>query len=720
MKEKQSQPRQWIWGLVSLATVIVGLGIFNSTVGGSSCQVADSKPRTLQPSDVAKIQLVGTAGVSPDGKHVAYMRLVPRKPGKDKDGGFYRELHITDLDGNSRPFVSGKVAIKKIKWSRDSKRIMYLAKRFDDKHASLYSIPIDGGESRAVLRHTTGISNYALSPDGKRLVFLAKDKQDKEAKEAKKSGYNAKVYEEEPRPTKVWAVALDDGRAPTKAEAKEIPTKGSVSYVHYSPDGKTLLLARAPTPTIDDYYMKRDLVLVDAQSGKQLGSYDRQGKLGMAAFNPRGDKVAVISAVDKNDPSEGRLMVGNAKGGALKAALPPDAQEHVRGFGWQNDDTLVFVSDRGTQTVVGTVKADGSELKVLVGPQGPTMSHLSVSSSTGVVAVVGDAPQHPAEVFGYTIGKDKEAKRLTKHNPWLKDVVLGKQEVVRYKSRDGLEVEGILVRPAGQEDAKNVPLVLVVHGGPESHVRNGWVTNYSRPGQTGAALGWAVFYPNYRGSTGRGVAFSKKGQADYAGGEFNDLVDAIAHFDKTGLIDKSKVGITGGSYGGYASAWAATKLTKHFAASVMFVGISDQISKVGTTDIPNEMFQVHARRWPWKHWDWFRERSPIHYIEQARTPILIMHGEKDPRVHPSQSLELYRYLKLIGKTPVRLVLYPNEGHGNRRAAARLDYSLRQLRWLKHYLTGPKGSPPPHAVDHAKAMGEKSKKEKPPAAAGSTP
>ena len=175
-------------------------------------------------------------------------------------------------------------------------------------------------------------------------------------------------------------------------------------------------------------------------------------------------------------------------------------------------------------------------------------------------------------------------------------------------------------------------------------------------------------------------------------------MDAVEHFVRTGLADRDKVGITGGSYGGFASAWAATKLTEHFAASVMFVGISDHVSKAGTTDIPNEMFLVHSRRWPWEHWDWFRETSPLYWVEQARTPILILHGEKDTRVHPSQSLALYRYLKLIGKTPARLVLYPDEGHGNRRAASRLDYSLRLVRWMDHYLKGPGGDPPPYELD----------------------
>jgi dipeptidyl aminopeptidase/acylaminoacyl peptidase len=224
------------------------------------------------------------------------------------------------------------------------------------------------------------------------------------------------------------------------------------------------------------------------------------------------------------------------------------------------------------------------------------------------------------------------------------------------------------------------------------------MTGYWQPGQVLAARGYVVLYPNYRGSTGRGVEFSKLGQEAYARPEFDDLVDGARHLARSGLVDQRKVGVTGGSYGGFASAWCATALTEHFAASVMFVGISDHISKFGTTDIPNEMYLVHARRWPWEHWDWYRERSPVYHTEKARTPILILHGEEDSRVHPSQSMELYRYLKTLGKVPVRLVMYPGEGHGNRKAAARYDYSLRLLRWMDHYLKGPGGDPPPHPLE----------------------
>lgn len=294
---------------------------------------------------------------------------------------------------------------------------------------------------------------------------------------------------------------------------------------------------------------------------------------------------------------------------------------------------------------------------------------------------------------------DAQPRRLTDSNPWLKDIRLAKQEIVRYKARDGLEIQGILIHPLDEKPDKRYPLILTVHGGPESHYRNGWLTRYSGAGQLGAARGFAVFYPNYRGSTGRGVAFSKMDQADYAGKEFDDLIDGVDHLIRIGLVDADRVGVTGGSYGGFATAWCSTYYSERFAAGVMFVGISDHVSKAGTTDIPNEMTLVHARKRLWDDWDFFEERSPIRYVEKARTPLLILGGKDDTRVNPGQSLELYRNLKIIGKTPVRLVRYPGEGHGNRKAGARYDYNLRMMRWFNHYLKGPGGEPPAHKLDY---------------------
>ena len=243
---------------------------------------------------------------------------------------------------------------------------------------------------------------------------------------------------------------------------------------------------------------------------------------------------------------------------------------------------------------------------------------------------------------------------------------------------------------------------MVVHGGPEGHRSNGWLTRYSSPGQLAASRGYAVFYPNYRGSTGRGVAFSKLGQGDAAGAEFDDLIDAVDALVASGIVDNDRVGITGGSYGGYATAWCGTRYTERFRAGVMFVGISNKVSKGMTTEIPVEDRMVHTLFEPYTRWQFSLERSPLFYVEQGRTPMLIAGGTSDSRVHPSQSLQFYRALKLIGKTPVRYVRYPGEKHGNSKAAARDDYARRLMRWMDHFVMNGETELPPWELDYGRA------------------
>ncbi len=647
----------------------------------------------MTPSHVAKLKGVTSAAISPDGQHVAYVLSVPRIPNEGDNGAAWAELHVVDRQGSTRSFVSGEVNVGSVAWTPDGRGISYLAKRGEDKNRSLYVIAVDGGESRRVLEHETAISDYSWNPDGTRVAFLAPDKKDADEEKLEKKGFDAEVYEEELTYTRVWIA--EPGNPDWKPRQLELD--GNASEMHWSPAGDVLAVALAPTPLVDDGYMFRRLHVVEVATGKVRGRFDHEGKMGDVRFSPDGRRVAMIGAADVNDPSEGRLYVGASEGGRLDN-VRPNFLGHVTSIAWKNADTIVYVADEGTSTSLNEIGADGKNEKTVIPAGRVLLAGLTLSKDGGSGAAVSESPKHPREVYAMDYGA-RFARRLTTSNAWLADVRMAKQEVVKHNARDGLELEGILIRPLDEEPGKRYPLILSVHGGPEAHVSNGWVTSYSNPGQVGAARGFAVFYPNYRGSTGRGVEFSKMGQADYAGKEFDDLIDAVDHLIEAGLVDKDRVGITGGSYGGFATAWCSTKHTERFAAGVMFVGISDHVSKSGSTDIPNEMFLVHSRKRLWDDWSFFLERSPIYYVEQARTPLLIMHGKDDPRVHPSQSLELYRQLKVLGRTPVRLVYYPGEGHGNRKAAARYDYSLRMLQWFEHYLKGDGGAPPPYELEY---------------------
>lgn len=660
----------------------------------ASAQAADD---TITPLDVARMKSVSSQAISPDGKSIAYTLRIQRDPLKGENGSAWTELHVVDSEtSKSRPFITGKVSISGVAWTPDGSGISFLAKRGDDKNTSIYLIPVDGGEARKLVEHSTSISSYDWKADGKQIAFLAKEEDDPADKKLRDKGFNAEGYEENLKSTRVW---IADAEFDSDKEARLLDVPGSASEVQWSNDGTLIAAAFAPTPLIDHYYMYRRYQILNAETGKVVQKLNNPGKIGHLAWSPDDSKVAFLSGEDINDPSEGRLWIATL---GIDGFLDTTAGylPNVIEFHWSNNSQILFLAHNSCLSEFGKInlKKTSANLTVTSQPDDVIFESVSISDSAKNVAMIGHSPSHLSEVF--TAARDlKSPTRLTDVNPWLKEKRLAKQEIVTYTARDGQTVEGVLLRPLDEEPGKRYPLQLFVHGGPESHVSNGWVSYYSYPGQVAAAKGYAVFHPNYRGSTGRGIAFAKDHQADYGGKEFDDLLDGVDHLVKTGLVDRKKVGVTGGSYGGFASAWCATKHSEHFAASVMFVGISNQISKSGTTDIADEMFHVHARKRIWDDWEFFLKRSPIYYVEQARTPILILHGKEDTRVHPSQSMELYRNLKILGKTPVRLVLYPGEGHGNRNAAARYDYSLRLHRWMDHYLKGEGGSAPPFKIDH---------------------
>ncbi|MCP4321060.1 MAG: S9 family peptidase [Alteromonadales bacterium] len=670
-------------------TLVLSLGLLSYSALASN--------KTITAENLATMQSVSHAQVSPDGENIAFTRSVPREIYVEKDGKNWSELYLVDDEGVERPFITGKVNIHSIQWSSDGSLIFFLAKMADDKYTALYQIPANGGQAqKAVALKNTSINKCALSHDNRHIAILAKKAKKKSDKKLKKLGFKAEVFEEQLTNQFLYVTELAQSEKAISPNAWNI--EGYVSDVHFSPTGKTLLVKTQPTALIDDKYMKSQWHLVDIAKQSISSSFATAGKLGGAEFSHDGQYVAIHGAQDKHDPATGRLFLADVNTGKMTDWLP-DFQGHVSDFEWSNKrNELFFIANVNTDSLVAKIKPSSTKYTKILKPGKLIASNLSISHSDKTIVLKGNTAQHPNEVYMLRGHRHKQT-RLTTSNQWLSDISLAKQESITIKARDGVDIGGVLVYPLNYEKGQRYPLIMSVHGGPESHDKDGWVTAYSRPGQLAAAQGYAVFYPNYRGSTGKGVDYSKLGQNDYAGKEFDDLIDLKNHLVKIGLVNEKKVGITGGSYGGYASAWGATKLTKHFAASVMFVGISNQLSKFGTTDISNEMHLVHARSYPWEKWQWYLERSPIYWVEQSKTPLLIMHGKADPRVHPAQSMEMYRYMKVHGKT-VRLVYYPGEGHGNKRAAAKYDYSLRLMRWMDNYLKHDNKPMPAHDLPHA--------------------
>ncbi|RDC60705.1 Dipeptidyl-peptidase IV [Alteripontixanthobacter maritimus] len=638
---------------------------------------ASALARPMTPEDVAKLESVGQVAVSPDGSGVALTTASLPDITDGEDNGFTtQQLKMAYGPQNLRDFLPDDMNVSGIEFSPDGRMVSFLWAK-DDEDRAVWGIPVDGGAQRKLAAvKDAGVRSYVWAPDGSHMHLLVGAEKDTAREDESDAGFNAIVYEEEARLNRLFRANIG---MEVDAEPQALTLPGYVSAFEIAPDARTAIIQTAPTPNVDDSYTAKRVNIVDLTSGDVRAVVATPGKLGDVEISPDGRQLAMIAGIDVNDPAATTLHFVDTSTGKF-TVHNANAPEAVIDTEYMADGRILAVVHIGAQSVLRIHNPDGSLVRE-VDPGALILRSVTVGGDK--VLVTADSPTHPRELYALD---GNRFVRWTQHNSWLADIDMGKQRTFTYTARDGQQVEGVLVEPVGGIPAGGAPLILDVHGGPEAHDSNGWTTNYSGPGQVAAGQGYAVFQPNYRGSTAYGTPFSKQHQNDYAGKEFNDLVDGKRALVSAGIADADRTGITGGSYGGYATAWASTALSEEFAAGVMFVGISNQISKFGTTDIPKEMFNVHSRKWPWEDWQGMLEVSPIYHVEKAETPLLIMHGAEDTRVAPSQSYELYRNIKVRKpETPVRLVLYPGEGHGNARAASRYDYNLRMMRWFDTYL-----------------------------------
>ena len=656
-------------------------------------QTQAQEPLTLE--DLFEIRQVSGIDISPDGDHVAFTVSTPRNVvAGEEDGTPQSALFIASGPDAARPFIT-EGGVGGVEWTPNGDALTFLARRDGDSGSALYEIAADGGEARRIYSHDESIQSYVIGPDGESLYFIAREKADPMQQTLRDRGFMANVYEESDIFSYVWRADLTD----PDADPVRFDLPGHASSLTLSEDGSRLAVALAPTTLVDDSLMERQWTVVDAANGSVISTVETPGKIGMAAFSPDASRLAFIAGADRADPTAGTLHIADAQTGEYMA-IARDAEQHVNQLAWIDRNSVLTLASVGTGTALVEYNINGREERRTPTEAG-VISSMDYDRDDRVLAATLHAATHPRELF---VGDRRSLRQWTDHNPQLDDIAWGDQSVFEFEARDGERIEGVLVTPQGEAPAGGWPMIMTVHGGPEAHDSNGWVNGYSRLGHIGAGEGFAVFYPNYRGSTGRGERFAKLDHLDAPGEEFWDLVDAIGALSEAGIVDAERVGITGGSYGGFASSWGATIASEHFAASAPFVALTDLISFYGTTEIPIEMVDVHFMQPPWEDWMSYLEHSPTYHAPGSTTPTLILHGEADTRVDTSQSFILYRILKQTSDAPVRLVTYPGEGHGNRRAAAQYDYGLRVLRWMQHYLQGEGGEPPAPELDLAERLG----------------
>jgi dipeptidyl aminopeptidase/acylaminoacyl peptidase len=652
-----------------LIIILLCIG-FNSILTGAG----SSSGVTIET--ILNLHYVNQPVFDPSGEYIAYSLSVPR--GADEEpGGYHREIWVATTTGELTQYTRKAHYSSAPGWTPDGKNITFTSKRKDfDDHKQIYSIPLDGGEAHPLFIHQGGISSYKWSPDGNYIAFMARDPKTKEEKAAKKAGKDWIDFNEDRKYTRLWVYNYNTG-----AVKQVFKQDLNVWSFAWAPDSKMLLFQGSPRPETDESYMFKQIYRVAASGGNPRQICETEGKLGSMSVSPDGETLAFLGAVSMNDPLAQSLFTVPVKGGN-PVNLTENVEESYDDCVWQDNEHVILFKTNSTKTGLDLLNVSDGLRETLLKTDIIIDSFITNTANQNI-AFTGNTSKHPSELFLLKANEENPVK-LTNHNAFLKDIEFAKQETIHWLAYDSIDIAGVLTYPLGYREGRAYPLLLQIHGGPEGVSLDGWTTGTSTPVQLLAAEGYMVLEPNYRGSGGRGVAFSKADHDDLGGLEFDDVLAGVDYLIDKGFVDPDRVGTGGWSYGGYFSAWAATKHSQRFKAAMVGAGIANWISFMGTTDIPYEMSLVHWNSWwfdePALHW----ERSPLAHINNAQTPTLVVHGDSDDRVHPAQGFELYQALR-IKDVPTRYIIYPRQPHGLSDRAHREDYLNRILDWYNNYV-----------------------------------
>jgi len=643
-------------------------------------------PRPLYPvvhparlEDLLRIRNIEDARISPAGDRVAY---VLSEIDLDENATPSRIWLVKATGGAPLRLTAGPGRDETPRWSPDGKVLAFLSDR--DGSNQIWLIDLAGGEGSKPAAVEGGVSTFAWSPDGRKIAFLARAPKPPEPAKALNMPAEVVVYDPDVPGLHLFVLDLA-----SKDTSQLTQTPMAVVDFTWSPDGKRIAFAAQPSPRIQDLF-RTDIFSVDLETRVVRDLVKRPGIDTFPRWSPDGKEVAFLSTEGKTEwIANWYLCIVPAEGGAPRN-LTPKFVEFMFTPQWSPDGRRIFFqSPAGLRNQLYSVSPDAGEPKPLL--KGDFVwSDFSFSVNAERVAFLGTDSSTPTEVFVSGLEEFKPV-RLTFTNPELQDVSLGRQEIVHWKSSDGLEIEGLLLLPPGPPAGKPYPMLTYVHGGPSGRFAAEFSPQIGSPYPIQAecyplhvlaGLGYAIFMPNPRGSYGYGDKFRKANLLDWGGGDTRDIMSGIDGLIGRKIADPEKLGIMGRSYGGYMTAWIISQ-TSRFKVASLGAGMTNLVSFYGQTDIPGYT-EYYLGDVPWKAMDRYLRRSAIFYAGNIKTPTLILHGEKDFRVPLPQAQELYAALKRNG-VPVQLIIYPRQGHVAVEPKFMRDMMERNLDWFARWM-----------------------------------
>jgi len=645
----------------------------------------------MQPDDVYELAGVADPRISPDGRLVAYQAWsIDRETSEVRSA-----IWVTELDGSGKPrrFTFSDRRDGAPRWSPDGRWLAFASNRGEEKTpAQLYVIPAEGGEARALTASKEGIEDVVWSPDSTRLAYTmrvrdaAYDEEDDRKRAPRR--FTRLLYKLDnvgwtsDRRKHVFVVPVEGGepRQLTDGDCED----GEPAW---APDGARIVFSslrgeRWDIETIDRLYV------VDADGGEPRQLTGDDGSYTTPAFSPDGAWIAYrYHPEDGTYPHHGQIGVMAADGSGARLLTTgldrqvdtyPENREPL----WDGDRIVFTIEDRGNVHLYG-VPADGSSApELLVGGE---QSLGSYDARGGRLAYVSSTATTMRELYA-----DADGRRLTDvGHAFTERRELVEPERFTAVSQDGTEVDAWLMRPAGFEPGGRYPVLLSIHGGPFSQYGTGFFDEF----QVYAGAGYAVLYANPRGGSGYSEEWGRAirgpiggagpgwGSVDYE--DVMGVVDtALARYD---FLDADRLGVIGGSYGGFMTSWIVGH-TNRFKAAVSERAVNQMVSAFGSSDL----FWIFQRQFGgpmWEHVDAWLAMSPTTYATEIETPLLVLHSENDLRCNIEQGEHLFNLLRLLGKE-VEMVRFPAEGHELSRSGSPLHRVQRFeviLDWFGRYL-----------------------------------
>ncbi len=673
--------------------------------------------RVMQVDDLYQIIKIEEPQISPDGRWVAYVRVTV-----DKMGNTYkRSIWISELAAGSKPrqLTRGDNDMQP-RWSPDGGALAFTSVRGDKPQIYLLPLGALGGEARPLTSQPNGATSAEWSPDGATIAFLSasnaeeREKEDStekpeapkdviEAKHRKERQEDDEKKRQDPyrmwripyrvgtqfltgRYAQVYVIATDENLESDAAKPRRL-THIDASYqgCKWSPDGKYLFTARHVDEKADEQFDKNGLYRLEVATGEETRisgegySYyapipSPDGKwlaFGRTPAGNRGDLEAIV-----------RLSVMPIEGGDIRD-LNLTLDRSLENFHWAGDSTSIYFSagDWGDIPVYNVGVAGGDVTTVARGLY--QVSGLDVHSD-GTLAATVSTPTNPSTLVLFPAGSDEKIVLADFNAEWLKDVIVQETHEIRFKSPSGTELQGWYILPTGYEAGQKYPLALNIHGGPrfmwgpsEASMFHEW--------QFHAARGYVVFYCNPRGAMGYGEQFQRDLHAAWGDVAMPDILAGVEAVLEKGFVDADRMAITGGSYGGYMTAWMVGK-DHRFKAAVTQRGVYNLVSFYGTSDIPILITSDYGVE-PWEDHEFLWKHSPLAYAHNIKTPLLILHSENDYRVPIEQAEQLFAWVRRATDTPVEMWRYPRDGHELSRSGEpehRVSRLTKMVEWFDKY------------------------------------